>query len=393
MINRKERIKMKNKKGITLIALIITVIVMLILASIVIASLSSEDNFIRQALGSKEDTIIESTKEYVKSSYSQVLTNPSLDKDPIDELEIIIANDNIGKKEEEQFIIKSIDKTNNKIIVEHQGFEVEINLGTLANNGKLDFSPEVILIKKYAIAFYYKDTNGEDKHITMYINKDQTIQQYLAASGQSLPKTTEWIPELVLTEPITENIIYREKIITTKTYLVLFNLDEGNISGNTIIPSIIVEEGNIITNPGTPVREHYTFNGWNPVITNPITKDTVFTAQWIPTNYTYTFIAVDERNMSPLANVKVEINGTQYTSDTAEGLIANITGTYGTPIEVTVIEAPVGYILNNLFKYNGEIFNPVVLDGNKTIYVIFKGAEGPVLPPSGYLKNLVRIFN
>ena len=129
---------MKNKKGITLIALVTTVIVMLILASIVIASLSSEDNFIRQALGSKEDTIIESTKEYVKSSYSQVLTNPSLDKDPIDELEIIIANDNIGKKEEEQFIIKSIDKTNNKIIVEHQGVETEIELEIIPD-GNLDF--------------------------------------------------------------------------------------------------------------------------------------------------------------------------------------------------------------------------------------------------------------
>lgn len=129
---------MKNKKGITLIALVTTVIVMLILASIVIASLSSEDNFIRQALDSKEDTIIESTKEYVKSSYSQVLTNPSLDKDPIDELEIIIANDNIGKKEEEQFIIKSIDKTNNKIIVEHQGVETEIELEIIPD-GNLDF--------------------------------------------------------------------------------------------------------------------------------------------------------------------------------------------------------------------------------------------------------------
>ena len=78
---------MINKKGITLIALVVIIVVMLMLASVVIASLSSDDNFILQAQGSKKDSTEENIREYVLSSYSQVLTNPSLDRDSIDELE------------------------------------------------------------------------------------------------------------------------------------------------------------------------------------------------------------------------------------------------------------------------------------------------------------------
>ena len=54
----KDRIKMKAKsnKGITLIALVITIIVLLILAGVTIAALSGDNGILRRATEAKEQT-------------------------------------------------------------------------------------------------------------------------------------------------------------------------------------------------------------------------------------------------------------------------------------------------------------------------------------------------
>ena len=58
---------MENKeKGITLIALVITIIVLLILAGVAIATLTGDNGILTKAVSSKEETDIAETKEQIK---------------------------------------------------------------------------------------------------------------------------------------------------------------------------------------------------------------------------------------------------------------------------------------------------------------------------------------
>ena len=54
---------MKNNKGITLIALVITIIVLLILAGVAISMLSGENGILRQAADAKTKTEEKSQQE------------------------------------------------------------------------------------------------------------------------------------------------------------------------------------------------------------------------------------------------------------------------------------------------------------------------------------------
>ena len=64
---------MKGNKGITLIALVITIIVLLILAGVSIAMLSGENNIFKQATKSSVATTMGAAKEAViRESYSEV---------------------------------------------------------------------------------------------------------------------------------------------------------------------------------------------------------------------------------------------------------------------------------------------------------------------------------
>ena len=80
------------------------------------------------------------------------------------------------------------------------------------------------------------------------------------------------------------------------------------------IPNVVktVSDGEIVTSPSIPTVEGYTFNGWDGDITQPITKDTTFTAQWEcdepSTKYTVTFIGCDGEPISGFDNIQVAEN-------------------------------------------------------------------------------------
>ena len=70
----KERVK--NKNGITLIALVITIIVLLILAGVTIATLTGENGILTRASDAKEETIIAQEKEQIAlAQSSSILEN------------------------------------------------------------------------------------------------------------------------------------------------------------------------------------------------------------------------------------------------------------------------------------------------------------------------------
>ena len=69
---------MKNNKGITLIALVITIIVLLILAGVSIAMLTGQNGILSQATQAKDDTakaeVVERINMELQAVYSQALT-------------------------------------------------------------------------------------------------------------------------------------------------------------------------------------------------------------------------------------------------------------------------------------------------------------------------------
>ena len=67
--------RIKENKGITLIALVITIIVLLILAGIAISMLSGENGILNQAIKAKEETENKSTEEAIQLSVIGAMSN------------------------------------------------------------------------------------------------------------------------------------------------------------------------------------------------------------------------------------------------------------------------------------------------------------------------------
>ena len=66
---------MRNQKGITLIALVITIIVLLILAGVAIAMLSGENGILNKASESAKDTAVSSAKETIGLTVNEAITD------------------------------------------------------------------------------------------------------------------------------------------------------------------------------------------------------------------------------------------------------------------------------------------------------------------------------
>ncbi len=66
---------MKDQKGITLIALVITIIVLLILAGVSIAMLTGENGILSKAVQAGDDTKLSDTEETIKLAVNEILVN------------------------------------------------------------------------------------------------------------------------------------------------------------------------------------------------------------------------------------------------------------------------------------------------------------------------------
>ena len=71
---KQKEIKKLNNKGITLIALVITIIVLLILAAVSIAMLTGENGILTQAQRAKEQTSVAEEKELIALAYNAAVT-------------------------------------------------------------------------------------------------------------------------------------------------------------------------------------------------------------------------------------------------------------------------------------------------------------------------------
>ncbi len=147
-------IKLKNQektnKGITLIALVITIIVLLILAGISIATLTGENGVLNKANTAKEETTKQEAKEKVQ-------------------VEVIGSFDNNGKL--------NLEEPNNNLKNNILGLTYEGNL--ITNDNKIEVLPAIVVVDRYNIKIHEngnvtvegEDTGGEDTPIPPVINE------------------------------------------------------------------------------------------------------------------------------------------------------------------------------------------------------------------------------
>ena len=144
---------MKKNNGITLIALVVTIVVLLILASISIGMLTGDNGIINQAKQGKEETEISEEKEIINISVTQAMDADlmgNLEKDKLQEklnsntsdgaTEVINGGDTLVVKFVEKNRYYEIDKDGN--IEGPKELTKDDNAGDLSKGGTVDGSEE-----------------------------------------------------------------------------------------------------------------------------------------------------------------------------------------------------------------------------------------------------------
>ena len=144
------------------------------------------------------------------------------------------------------------------------------------------------------------------------------------------------------------------KIVLKHT--VTFNLAGGNIEGNTNVITMTGIPGTSFTKPVDPVKEGYTFNGWNPALPAPLVfpaADTEYIAQWMKNGDTpYT-----------IEHYKQNSNDDNYTID--PGATQSLKGETGAPISV----APKTY--EGFTRDHQEPASPTIAADGKTVVKVY----------------------
>ena len=159
-------VKIKNKSGITLIALIVTIIVLIILSSVTILMVVGENGIIKQAIAGKEETKKASIKEMIEIEVIGSFQDNG-------KLDINLLNNNLANikgltHEGTNLIEKPIIET--PVVVELEGVEVIIS-GNRKDN-KVEIVPPAQKGKKY-----YTET------VVSVGNKIVTIPEKFTISG------------------------------------------------------------------------------------------------------------------------------------------------------------------------------------------------------------------
>ncbi len=150
--------KRSNCKGITLIALVITIIVLLILAAVSIATLTGDNGILTKAMDAKKNTIIEEEKEQIKLAYSASLTKKDYDG--------IIRVEELNH-EFENLNVEAVASGNNPITVT---FSKTGNIYTIDNKGIItgpetsEMDPFITMEEAREIEKFEKNTKVKDQY-------------------------------------------------------------------------------------------------------------------------------------------------------------------------------------------------------------------------------------
>ena len=120
MQNYKLRMSMK---GITLIALVVTIVVLLILAGVSISMLTGENGIITQAKKSKDETTLGEIKEEINVAWGKVYMDKNLEGIDINE-QATRLKDILKEKDKKVQVTANVEE--GKIEVTYRGYSTEI---------------------------------------------------------------------------------------------------------------------------------------------------------------------------------------------------------------------------------------------------------------------------
>ena len=143
-----KELKLKNK-GITLIALVVTVVVTIIIAMISIAALTGDSSIIENAGKAKEDTEIAEEKEILTTSAVQAAGKDTLGNVTEDKLEEELSN-NIGERDVAYkltgtgpFVVTYLDSERSYIIDENGNVSEYIDISDVKIGNYVKYNPTV----------------------------------------------------------------------------------------------------------------------------------------------------------------------------------------------------------------------------------------------------------
>ena len=159
------RKKLKNTKGITLIALVVTIIILLILAGVSIAMLTGNNGVLTQAKSAKENTRVGEVQEKVKLAAQAALTanlGNGIEKEKFQEElnNMFTQGEQVGLE---------YDETNKKYTVTVDKYEVEVS-----NMGAVGEAKEAVIQAKLTLT--YKNTEQKaGENVAKVVDKNVPI--------------------------------------------------------------------------------------------------------------------------------------------------------------------------------------------------------------------------
>ena len=176
--------ELRNNKGITLIALVITIIVLLILSGVSISMISSQDGILNKATGAKEAQKKATDEESVKLAVQAAMMNEN------GTVDIDTLNDELGLTGD-----KKIESLPAKIEINGTKYKIEKN-GTVEDS-TLKVGSEVEYQGEYFYVIGFLEDNNKLKLLAKYnLNAEGTAQDTTGAVNScSFSSKTYWTSE------------------------------------------------------------------------------------------------------------------------------------------------------------------------------------------------------
>ena len=376
-----------NNKGITLIALVVTVIVILILAGISISTLLGNDGLINHSKNAKEDAEISEYKEQLEvikvTAYGAEIGTPN-------KIEFLytyadaIKNDNMFKNAKEVTVDE--DREVIKIITE-EGYELEATIDIMGNGSNIDIGNVEIDIDKNPGTWTNKEVEvsivgniGTNMKKMYSINNGTSWEEY--TNPFTVQNNGVQIQAKVVN---TENNEETEVITDT-----IENIDR--LKPNEFTPTVTPGENSITINADTQDAPATDIDGMSGILGYQFSNDDGKTWTQIQENGSYAFTNLSSGTIYEIRVKVIDNAGNDYTTQTIRtNVTASVPDGQGKitfsknpekdwtnqSVKVTISSSEnfkIEYSLNGT-NYN-EYIEPVDVDKNGTIYARFyKGDE------------------